>query len=103
MKKSKYKWFKWWHLENGDADDPIVFVITEEMIQELAEANWDRRLTDLEMHRVLYAFTESDEIINSRDNAMLDAICSAVENKDNEWVGIDEWFYKEKQKEEKNG
>ena len=96
MKKHKSKWFYGLDLNELDRKDPIVFVITEDMIQNMAEANLKRELTDIEMNRAHFSFIEDDEVIDSRDVAILNAIFSAVDNKDNQWVGLDEDFKKDK-------
>lgn len=96
MKKSKSKWYFGLDFAKSDKEDPILFVITEEMIQYWAESNWGRRLTDMEMNRVYWSFLEEDSVIHSRDEAMLDAITNALDNKNNRWVGTDEDFKKDK-------
>lgn len=96
MKKHKSKWYYGLDFTKSDAEDPILFVITEEMIQYWAEGNWGRRLTDLEMNRVYWSFLEEEKVIDSRDGAMLDAIYNALDNSNNRWVGTDEDYKKDK-------
>jgi hypothetical protein len=95
MKKHKSKWFYDLDITKSDAEDPILFVITEEMIQYWAESNGGRRLTDIEMNRVYWSFLEEDVVIHSRDSAMLDAVSNALDNRNNRWVGTDQDFKKE--------
>lgn len=98
MKKHKSKWFYGWDMNEIDKNDPIVFIITEEMIQNLAEPNIGRELTDVEMNRVFYAFTEDDRVIDSRDGAMIEAIYSSQDNEKGQWKALDDDFVQDQQK-----
>ncbi|MCE9643079.1 MAG: hypothetical protein K8Q97_01995 [Candidatus Andersenbacteria bacterium] len=44
---------------------PIVYFITEEMVQDFAEANYDRRLTEEEVAELFYGFCENDQKLYS--------------------------------------
>lgn len=41
-------------------ESPLVYVISAEMVQEFAEANYDRRLTEKEVAQLFYGFCEDD-------------------------------------------
>lgn len=72
MKADTIKYFAREDIESS----PPVVIITEEMIQEAAEANWDRKLTDQEIRHVQYAIYE-----DSSDHFHLyELICGAIDH-----------------------
>ena len=75
-------------------DEEVIFVITDGMIQEIAKSNLGRTLTKLEMNRVSYAFVDDSRVMDYRDSTILQAIFSALDNKDNAWSVVDEPFRK---------
>jgi hypothetical protein len=54
-----FKYISLEDLQNGDS--PLVYFITEEMVQDFAEANYDRRLTEKEVAELFYGFCEDDQ------------------------------------------
>jgi hypothetical protein len=88
--KSLFK-FPYWINEDRLGKDPMVWVITEEMIQEEAEQEIKRRLSDLELHRVFHAQYEDDETSWSRMVLIREVILNVINNPE-PWSYYDECF-----------
>lgn len=65
-----FKYISLKDLQNGDS--PIVYFITEEMVQDFAEANYDRRLTEKEVAELFYGFCENDQNLYSLMDAAVE-------------------------------
>lgn len=56
--------FKYHSLESLKREtSPIIYVITEEMVQDLAEENYGGRLTEMEVNQLLDGFRENDQLM----------------------------------------
>jgi hypothetical protein len=66
-------------------DDPILFVITENMIQEEAEEEIGRRLTEDELHDFVGLIHEDLEIYDLYRELMSEGIRKVVEGPDS-WI-----------------
>lgn len=60
--------------------DKPTLIITEGMIQNLAESNLGRKLTKKELDEVALSMIDDDKVVNERDSFILDAIHSSVNN-----------------------
>ena len=89
----EYKAYKWIEKSTG-----LVSPITQSLIQIQAEGTLGRQLTEKEMYRVWYSFLEDDDVRGLVVGTMEAAIEDALDNKDNQWDGIDEGFLEEKER-----
>lgn len=95
LKKDYYSDFKW--------DSPILYVITAEMVQGIAEPNLGRRLTDVEIERMHYAMIENEEAYYDLMTFIINSAEEAMDNENNQWSSIDEDFQARKPVFEENG
>ena len=68
---------KWLRMKSFE-DDPIMFAISEGLVQMEAEQEIDRQLTKKELRQVVDAFYEDDEILWHRLVFIREAILKAV-------------------------
>lgn len=87
--------FPTWQNDETFEDDQIVWFFTEEMIQSEAEMELDRRLTDVELHRVFQCFFEDDDTLWNRVTFTREAIRNAVDEPE-QWSDLDKDFLKKK-------
>lgn len=80
------------YFDNTKQDSPILYHISAEMIQEVAEANLGRRLTDIEIERVHYSMLEDENAQFYLMDFMLRAAEDAMNETDNDWSIIDSEF-----------
>lgn len=81
MKSKLFKWIS----KKSLANDPILWVFTEEMIQEKAEAEIGRRLTQDELLNFVDLWHEDLEIDSIRQELISELISKAVSGPDT-WV-----------------
>jgi len=86
MKNNMFKY----HTKQQLEDDPLVMVVTQSMIQQFAEDNFERRLTGTEINRIATIFFEHDHELS---NLMFAAIKDVLSN-DCDWSEVDEEFVK---------
>lgn len=86
MKNNMFKY----HTKQQLEGDPLVMVVTESMIQQFAEDNFERRLTDTEINRIATIFFEHDHELS---NLMFAAIKDVLSD-DCDWSEVDEDFAK---------
>lgn len=81
-------------------NEKIIFSInfSEEELQEFAENNFDRKLTDMELNRIHEYWYECEEVRGLRDDIVFNAIKDALDTKNNNWSGVDADYIKEQQK-----
>lgn len=77
-------------------DSPILYVITAEMVQSLAEANLGRMLTEKEIERLHYSMIECDDAQWSLMEFMIKSAEDAMDEEKNNWSGVDEDYEKRK-------
>lgn len=77
-------------------ESPILYHISAEMIQEVAEANFGRRLSDKEIERAHYSMLEDENAHFYLMDFMLRAAEDAMNETDNDWSTIDDGFAKRK-------
>lgn len=75
MSNDPFKYVKKEWIEN--ANDPVVYYVTAETVQEFAEANINRRLTEKELDQLKYGFW--DDQYTACDKFMDGAIQYAIE------------------------
>jgi len=88
-----FKWLK----EDDFSKDPIILAITETMIQDQAESELERRLTQKELYRIKELFFECDDALGENlDNLIAEAI-ETVLDKDGEydWDDFDKAYEEE--------
>ncbi|MCX6782902.1 MAG: hypothetical protein NTZ20_02825 [Candidatus Levybacteria bacterium] len=79
-------------------DDPVIWPITLGMIQEEADQELERPLTDIEINRLEDVFFEGDKTMWNQLVFLREAIEEAVNNEKNQWSDIDRDFEEEKLK-----
>ena len=77
-------------------ESPILYLISAEMIQEVAEANLGRRLTDKEIERAHFSMLEDDESQYHLTEFLYRAAEDAMDESDNNWLTIDADFKRRK-------
>jgi len=55
-------------------DEKTVFTITYGMVQHIAESNFDKKLSKKEIENVALALIEDSEVMDARDELIMDAI-----------------------------
>lgn len=68
--------------------DPLVMVVTQSMIQQFAEDNFERRLTDTEINRIATIFFEHDHELSN----LMFAVIKDVLEEGFDWSEVDEDF-----------
>ena len=91
MKKSPFKWFQHWDFNKTESKDPIIYVVTEEILQEYAESLIERRLTEVEMNRAVCIFVQNLDVIRLIDDVLKEVVALAT-NKNIQWADLDEGF-----------
>lgn len=86
MKQNMFKY----HTKQQLEGDPLVMVVTQSMIQQFAEDNFEQRLTDTEINRITTIFFEHDHELS---NLMFAAI-KEVLSEDSDWSEVDKDFAK---------
>ncbi len=81
-------------------DDPVIWGIPLEYIQEEADGEIERALTDIEINRLKVVFCDNDKVSWNRMVIIRDAIAVAVDNSKHEWDETDKKYQEEKQKED---
>jgi len=72
--------------------EAIVCTINEEYVQSFAEANFGRRLSDIELHRFSNEVYENDEASHALADLMSACIKSVTNEKDMSWSDTDKLF-----------
>ena len=80
------------YFEKCEQESPIVYVITAEMVQNLAEANLNRKLTEKEIERLHYSMLEADKPSWHLMEFMIASAEDAMDEENNDWSGIDELY-----------
>ena len=75
---------------------------TEEEVQEFAESNCDRELTNTELHRLRNYWHECSEIDQLRMDILYTAINHAMDDKKSDWSEVDTDYLKSKGKKVSN-
>lgn len=68
--------------------------VTEDEIQSLAEPNYGRELTDIELNRIKEGWFDSEEVSWRRYELIFAAIEDALDNTDNQWKSTDDDYRK---------
>jgi len=89
MKQNLFKW----HTRKELKNEPLVWVVTEGVIQIEAETYIGRRLTDVEMNRMLEEF-EDGETRFRFTKFICETIDEVLKNADGRWSGLDKQFIK---------
>lgn len=76
-------------------DDPIIWPITEEVIQIEAESEIDRRLTGKELNRLKEIFYDDEEISWQRMVLIREAILIAIDESKYDWSDMDKEYEEE--------
>ncbi len=84
-------------------DSPILYVITAEMVQSLAEDNLGCELTNQEIERVHYSMMENDKAYHDLISFIITSAEDAINTDDNNWSGVDEIYNNRKTLEIING
>ncbi len=94
MKKSIFKYTRY---ENEDRfkGANIIFALSEEVIQCWVEQEIHRELTQKELYRLHWEFTDSDRLAWEIECAIRDAAIRVSSDDDGQWVGIDKEFDEE--------
>lgn len=93
MKRSLLKWHKReQQLKNGH----ILWIVTEGTIQIEAETYIGRKLTDVELNRMIEEFEDGDTRFRFT-KFVCETIDEVLNNTDGRWDGLDERFLKEKE------
>lgn len=79
-----------YHTKQQLEGDPLVMVVTQSMIQQFAEDNFERRLTDTEINRIATIFFEHDQELCD----LMFAAIKDVLSDDCDWSEVDEDFAK---------
>jgi len=87
MKNNMFKY----HTKQQLEGDPLVMVVTQSMIQQFAEDNFERRLTDTEINRIATIFFEHDQELCD----LMFAVIKDVLSDDCNWSDVDEDFNKQ--------
>ncbi len=76
-------------------DDPIIWPVTEEVIQIEAESEIDRRLTGKELNRLKEIFYDDEEISWQRMVLIREAILIAIDESKYDWSEMDKEYEEE--------
>lgn len=80
-----------YHTKQQLEGDPLVMVVTQNMIQQFAEDNFERQLTDTEINRIATIFFEHDHELSN----LMFAVIKEVLGDDCDWSEVDEDFAKD--------
>ena len=69
-----------------------LYHIHEETAQNFFEGNLGRRLTEKELYRMRYSFSENDDVFLEICDVMYEAGKAALNNTDGQWDEIDKEF-----------
>jgi len=72
--------------------EAIVLALDEEYLQSFAEANFGRRLSDIELHRFSNEVWDNDDAFQSLSDLMSGVIEVITDKKDSDWNKTDELF-----------
>jgi len=72
--------------------EAIVCIINEERVQSFAEANFGRKLSDIELHRFSNEVFNNDEASHALADLMSACIKSITNEKDTNWRDTDKLF-----------
>jgi len=88
MKKKISKFIK---PNNMDSETVITILGDEEEIQSYAEANFGRKLSDIELHRFSYEalYREDDDVYPAVLELMNALVSSALKEKEVDWSSVD--------------
>jgi len=82
-----------------ETDDPVIWPITLEMIQEEADQELERPLTEIELNRLNLVFFDNLDTSWRMMVLIREAIEEAVDNSKHQWGEVDKDFKEEKLKE----
>ncbi len=71
--------------------------ITESEIQEWAQSNFGRKLTDIELNRIQELWFEAEGAVDARYDLLDAVIKDAINNQNNQWEEIDKEYIKGKE------
>lgn len=91
MKKSIFKYTRYENEERYRGAN-IIFALCEEVIQSWAEQQIHRELSQKELYRLYWEFTDSDDLAWEIECAIRDAAIRVSSDDDGQWVGIDKEF-----------
>ena len=75
--------------------DPLFWPISSELVQQEAEQEIKRRLTDIELNRLKEMFYDDDDLMWKRMEMIRDAVLVAIDNSKGQWEGLDKDFEEE--------
>jgi hypothetical protein len=81
--------------------EAIVLVLDEEYLQSFSEANFGRRLSDIELHRFSQQVWDNDIAVSALYDLMGATVEDITKEKDTNWTQTDEIFLKRLDPEDK--
>lgn len=83
--------------------EAVVLALDEEYLQSFAKDNFERRLSDIELHRFSNEIWDNDGVFQALCDLMSAVIEVIIDEKDNDWSETDKLFLDRLSPEDKTG